>query len=100
LCVGGSARRDVVAAAFAAVEAAEALVVLGASLTVQSGLRFARAARRQDMRVVIVIDGPTRADAEAALRVRGRLEDVLADWAAIVGVQDPGVPPQRAGEVR
>src|SRR5699024_5541988 len=58
------------------------------------------AARRQDMPVVIVNDGPTRADAEAALRVHGRLEDVLADWAAIVGVQDPGGPPQRAGEVR
>src|SRR5699024_9879534 len=86
--------------AFAALEAAEALLVLGSSLTVQSGLRFARAARRQDMPVVIVNDGPTRADAEAALRVHGRLEDVLADWAAIVGVQDPGGPPQRAGEVR
>ena len=97
---GESAHRDVVAAAFAALEAAEALLVLGSSLTIQSGLRFARAARRQDMPVVIVNDGPTRADAEAALRVHGRLEDVLADWAAIVGVQDPGVPPQRAGEVR
>src|SRR5699024_10144745 len=57
---GESARRDVVAAAFAALEAAEALLVLGSSLTVQSVLRFARAARRQDMPVVIVNDGPTR----------------------------------------
>src|SRR5699024_811836 len=99
-CFGERARRDAPAAAVPALEAAEALVVPGSSLTVQSGLRFARAARRQDMPVVIVNDGPTRAGAEAALRVHGRLEDVLADWAAIVGVQDPGVPPQRAGEVR
>src|SRR5699024_10805886 len=91
---GESARRDVVAAA------AGALLVRGSWRALQSGLRFARAARRQDMPVVIVNDGHPRADAEAALRVHGRLEDVLADWAAIVGVQDPGVPPQRAGEVR
>src|SRR5699024_10293521 len=100
VCFGESARRDVVAAAFAALESAEALLVLGTALTVQSGQRCARAARRQDRPVVIVNAGPTRADAEAVLRVHGRLEDVLADSAAIVGVQDPGGPPQRAGEVR
>src|SRR5699024_1945958 len=36
---GESARREVVAAAFAALEEAKALLVLGSSLTVQSGLR-------------------------------------------------------------
>ena len=84
---GESARRDVVAAAFAALEAAEALLVLGSSLTVQSGLRFVRAAGRQGTPVVILNDGPTRADPDASVRLHGRLEDVLADWAAATGAE-------------
>ena len=75
---GESARREVVASAFAALEQARALLVLGSSLTVQSGLRFVRAARKQSKPVVILNDGPTRADPDASLRVHGRLEDVLA----------------------
>lgn len=79
---GESARREVVAAAFASLEAAEALLVLGSSLTVQSGLRFVRAAGRQGKPVVILNDGPTRADPDATLRLHGRLEDVLEHWVA------------------
>lgn len=79
---GESARREVVAAAFASLEAAEALLVLGSSLTVQSGLRFVRAAGRQGKPVVILNDGPTRADPDATLRLHGRLEDVLGRWVA------------------
>ncbi|GAA4518949.1 NAD-dependent protein deacetylase [Brachybacterium paraconglomeratum] len=77
---GESARREVVAAAFAALEAAQALLVLGSSLTVQSGLRFVRAAGRQGKPVVILNDGPTRADPDATLRLHGRLEEVLLRW--------------------
>ncbi|ATG50762.1 NAD-dependent protein deacetylase [Brachybacterium vulturis] len=77
---GESARREVVAAAFAALEAAEALLVLGSSLTVQSGLRFVRAAGRQGKPVVILNDGPTRADPDATVRLHGRLEEVLEHW--------------------
>ncbi|AXK46357.1 NAD-dependent protein deacetylase [Brachybacterium saurashtrense] len=86
---GESARREVVAAAFTALARAEALLVLGSSLTVQSGLRFVRAARREGKPVVILNDGPTRADPEATVRVHGRLEDVLAQWA-------PAAAPARA----
>lgn len=78
---GESARREVVAAAFAALEEAEALLVLGSSLTVQSGLRFVRAAGRQGMPVVILNDGPTRADPAATVRLHGRLEELLRRWA-------------------
>ncbi len=85
---GESARREVVAAAFTALEAADALLVLGSSLTVQSGLRFVRAAHRQGKPVVILNDGPTRADPEATLRVHGRLEDVLAQWALAAGADE------------
>lgn len=78
---GESARREVVAAASAALEDAAALLVLGSSLTVQSGLRFVRAARRQHKPVVILNDGPTRADPEATVRLHGRLEELLGGWA-------------------
>lgn len=77
---GEAARPEVVAAAFAAVRAARSLLVLGSSLTVQSGLRFVRAAAREGKAVVIVNDGPTRADALATVRVHGRIEEVLAAW--------------------
>ncbi|WP_114856178.1 Sir2 family NAD-dependent protein deacetylase [Brachybacterium sp. YJGR34] len=82
---GESARRETVSAAFAALAAAEALLVLGSSLTVQSGLRFVRAAGRAGQDVVILNDGPTRADPAATLRLHGRLEDVLASWADATG---------------
>lgn len=82
---GESARREVVASAFAALTASDALLVLGSSLTVQSGLRFVRAAGRQGAPVVILNDGPTRADPDATVRLHGRLEEVLAHWAREVG---------------
>jgi len=78
---GESARREIVASAFEAVHAADALLVLGSSLTVQSGMRFVRAADRRGIPVVIVNDGPTRADDLATLRIDGRIEDVLTRWA-------------------
>ncbi|MFJ4409181.1 NAD-dependent protein deacetylase [Streptomyces sp. NPDC088910] len=53
--------------AFALVDAAPALLVLGSSLTVMSGLRFVRRAARQGTPVAIVNQGPTRGDDLAAL---------------------------------
>ncbi len=82
---GESADRAVVARAFEAVERARGLLVLGSSLTVQSGLRFVRAAQRQGAEVVIVNQGPTRADDRADVRVHGRIEDVLGQWASMAG---------------
>ncbi|HIY24269.1 MAG TPA: NAD-dependent protein deacetylase [Candidatus Brachybacterium merdigallinarum] len=79
---GESARREIVAAGFDAVHAANALLVLGSSLTVQSGMRFVRAAARRGLPVVVVNDGPTRADDLATLRIEGRIEDVLSRWVA------------------
>lgn len=78
---GESARREVVREAYALVEEASRLLVLGSSLTVQSGLRFVRAAVRANTPVVIVNDGPTRGDEQATLRIHGRIEDVLGAWA-------------------
>lgn len=58
-----------VAAAFERVDASEALLVAGSSLTVMSGLRFARHAAKSGKPVVIINHGPTRADDLAAVRV-------------------------------
>ncbi|QIK72039.1 NAD-dependent protein deacetylase [Propioniciclava coleopterorum] len=58
-----------VEASFARVDAADALVVAGSSLTVMSGLRFARHAARTGKPVLIINHGPTRADDLAALKL-------------------------------
>ncbi|MEP7089285.1 MAG: NAD-dependent protein deacetylase [Nocardioidaceae bacterium] len=58
---------------YAAVEAldpdADALLVLGSSLTVMSGFRFVRHATRRGVPVVVVNRGPTRADDLPVLRL-------------------------------
>jgi NAD-dependent SIR2 family protein deacetylase len=55
--------------AMAAVEAAEALLVAGTSLTVNSGMRFARAAAKSGKPIVIVNLGPTKADELAVAKI-------------------------------
>jgi NAD-dependent SIR2 family protein deacetylase len=52
-----------------AVDDVDALLVVGSSLTVMSGLRFARQAVRRGIPVVIVNRGPTRGDDLATLRL-------------------------------
>lgn len=66
-----------VARAYASVDAADALVVAGSSLTVMSGLRFARHAHKQGKPVAVVNHGPTRADAIAALRLDAGTSETL-----------------------
>lgn len=85
---GEAADPGAVAAAYAAVDRAQALLVLGSSLTVQSGLRLVRAAERAGAPVVIVNDGPTRADGRSPVRVHGRLEGVLDAWSRDSGIAD------------
>ena len=51
------------------VEGADALLVAGTSLTVQSGLRFVRRAAREGIPVVLVNRGPTRGDDLVDVRV-------------------------------
>jgi NAD-dependent SIR2 family protein deacetylase len=55
--------------AMAALEAAEALLVAGTSLTVNSGMRFARAAAKSGKPIVIVNLGPTKADELAVAKI-------------------------------
>jgi len=68
---------------------ADALLVLGSSLTVYSGYRFVRRAREQGKPVAIVNDGPTRADGDAVLRSHGRLAEVLPALARRACGRDP-----------
>jgi len=64
-------------------EAADALLVLGSSLEVFSGYRFVKAAVADGKPVAIVNQGPTRGDAEAALRLDEGLGDVLPSAARL-----------------
>jgi NAD-dependent SIR2 family protein deacetylase len=56
-------------AAMSELEASDALLVAGTSLTVNSGMRFARAAAKQGKPIVIVNLGPTRADELAVAKI-------------------------------
>jgi NAD-dependent SIR2 family protein deacetylase len=68
--------------AFGLVEQARAegaaLVVLGSSLTVMSGLRFVRRAARDGTAIVIINRGPTRADDLADVRIDAGCAQTLA----------------------
>lgn len=64
----------------------EVLLVLGTSLTVYSGYRFVRYAREQQLPVVVINRGPTRADAELTLKLdQGVAESLLPLMAALLG---------------
>ena len=58
-------------------DAAQALLVVGSSLTVFSGFRFVRRAAADGKFVAILNDGPTRGDPLAQLKIGGRLGTVL-----------------------
>ncbi len=66
-----------VAEAFALVDSADALVVAGSSLTVMSGLRFARYAVKRGKPLAIVNRGATRADDLATLRLEAGTTETL-----------------------
>ncbi|MEK9535586.1 MAG: NAD-dependent deacetylase, partial [Aquiluna sp.] len=61
----------------ARVEAAEAVLVAGSSLTVNSGLRLVKRAAQAEKPVVIVNLGSTRADELANVRINGSTSELL-----------------------
>jgi NAD-dependent SIR2 family protein deacetylase len=73
--------RDRVDACYALVESAAALLVLGSSLSVMSGLRFVRRAAALDIPVAIVNQGETRGDPLASVKVEAPLGAVLSELA-------------------
>jgi NAD-dependent SIR2 family protein deacetylase len=71
-----------------AVEASEALLVAGSSLTVLSGFRFVRLAHKLKIPVVIVNRGATRGDELATHKVDGGCAEFLRALAAAAGTAE------------
>ena len=74
-----------VADAMAAVDRASALLVVGSSLMVFSGFRFARHAHAQQKPLAIINQGRTRADDIATLKIDSDCAETLAGVAGIRG---------------
>lgn len=74
---GENAPRHRVLRALRMVDTADALLVVGSSLTVNSGRRFVRHAVRSGVPVLIVNHGRTRGDAAARLKIDARATDFL-----------------------
>jgi len=81
---GENVPKDVVAHCFSLVDDAEALLVLGSSLHVMSGLRFVRRAAKGGIPIVIVNRGITRGDDLATVKIDGGVAETLQGWG-----QDP-----------
>ena len=72
-------------ACYALVERSRALVVLGSSLTVMSGLRYVRHAAALDLPVIIVNQGETRGDPLATATLDAPLGQTLTGLVASLG---------------
>ena len=79
---GENVPRARVEAAMAAVSNAPGLLIIGSSLTVWSGYRFALRADELGIPIVVVNVGPTRADALASVRITARCGDLIPRVAA------------------
>jgi NAD-dependent SIR2 family protein deacetylase len=96
---GEQVPRARVRAAFGLLDRARALVVLGSSLMVGSGYRFATGAARRGLPIAIVTRGVSRADHLATVRVDAPLAEVLPGMAArfahteLAGAGSTGVDP-------
>jgi NAD-dependent deacetylase sirtuin 4 len=76
---GDSVPRPRVELAFSRLDAAEALLVIGSSLTVFSGYRFVLRAKERGLPVAVLNLGPTRADPDAVVKLEGRAGEVLPE---------------------
>ena len=93
---GDSVPRERVQRCAAAVEAARALLVLGSSLQVMSGLRFVRQARALGRPVGLVTRGPTRGDHLVTTPVDAGLAPTLTSL--LIRLGDRSVPAGRGRE--
>jgi NAD-dependent SIR2 family protein deacetylase len=75
---GENVPRDQVVLALARLEEADAMLIVGSSLMVYSGFRFARAAAERGIPIAAVNLGRTRADDLLALKVEARCEAALS----------------------
>ncbi|WP_227979801.1 NAD-dependent protein deacetylase [Nocardia spumae] len=86
---GENVPKDRVGEAFSMVDAAEAVLVAGSSLTVMSGLRFVRHAAKSGKPVVIVNRGRTRGDELATVCIDSGCSPTLA---ALAEALTPATP--------
>jgi NAD-dependent SIR2 family protein deacetylase len=82
---GETVPRPVVDAAWALLDEADLLLVVGSSLAVFSGFRFVIRASERGVPIAIMNRGPTRGDDRAALRLDGFVEELLPALEAAVG---------------
>ncbi|MGJ4940756.1 NAD-dependent protein deacetylase [Bradyrhizobium sp. HKCCYLS1011] len=75
---GENVPRDVVADARAQLEQADAMLIVGSSLMVYSGFRFAQAAAQRGIPIAAINLGRTRADELLTLKVEAPCESALA----------------------
>ncbi len=76
---GDAVPRPRVEDAFARLDAADVLLVIGSSLTVFSGYRFVLRAKEHGQPVAVLNLGPTRADADAVVKIEARAGELLPD---------------------
>jgi NAD-dependent SIR2 family protein deacetylase len=69
--------------AMSTLERSRLLLIIGSSLMVFSGYRFARAATRLGVPIAIVNRGKTRADDVATLKISGNIAEVLGELAGL-----------------
>jgi len=93
---GGTVPRPRIAAVIAALEAGDALLVLGSSLKVFSGYRFCRLAASLGKPIAIVNPGLTRADDLAVLRIAQCAESLLPALASRL-CADTAIDPAAVG---
>jgi NAD-dependent SIR2 family protein deacetylase len=74
---GESVPPEKVTYSFRRVDEADAMLVVGSSLTVWSGYRFVKRAAERGMPIAIVNIGPTRADELATLKIEGKCSEIL-----------------------
>jgi len=84
---GENVPRQRVDAAFAAVAAAQALLVVGSSLAVFSGWRFVKRAHEAGLPVGLLNLGASRGDAQATVRVQARAGEALPALAHLLGAR-------------
>lgn len=75
---GDNVPRERVSAVFDTLNNSSALIVIGSSLMVFSGFRFAREARLQNKPLLILTQGKTRADDIATLKIDAEIVDTLS----------------------
>jgi NAD-dependent SIR2 family protein deacetylase len=72
-----------------AIERANALLVVGSSLVVNSGYRLIRTAQGGDVPIIVVNRGVTRADPSAVLKLEGNASELLDALCRALGVRTP-----------